>query len=134
MSALYPKFKESLMKKEIDLLTDDIKLSLIDTGEYTYSSTDQFFDDIPSAAIIGTSGNLSSKSVTDGVFDADDVLISGLTGAPTIEAVLLWLDSGTPSTSRLIGFIDQGSGLPINAGAVAVSIVFDNGSDKIFKL
>jgi len=47
---------------------------------------------------------------------------------------LLWLDSGTPSTSRLIGFIDQGSGLPINAGAVAVSIVFDNGSDKIFKL
>ena len=134
MSALYPKFKESLMKKEIDLLTDDIKLSLIDTGEYTYSAADQFFNDIPSAAIIGTSGNLTSKSVTDGVFDAADVTISGLTGAPTIEAVLLWLDSGTPSTSRLIGFIDQGSGLPINAGAVAVSIVFDNSSDKIFKL
>lgn len=134
MSALYPKFKESLMKKEIDLLNDDIKLSLIDTDEYTYSSSDQFFDDILSAAIIGTSSNLASKSVTDGVFDAADVTISGLTGAPTIEAVLLWLDSGTPATSRLIGFIDQGSGLPINAGAVEVSIVFDNGSDKIFKL
>jgi len=89
-----------------DLLTGNIKALLIDTNDYTVNGgTDEFKDDIPSAAIIATSGNLASKTFSGGVFDAADVTFSSVTGDAG-EAVVVYVDTGTDSTSRLVNYID----------------------------
>lgn len=122
-NVLYNKAKEALLTGSIVWSTDNIKAVLIDTGEYNFSASHQFLSDIPSAARIATSANLSSKTSTDGVADAADATYSAVSGA-TVEAIALYKDTGTASTSRLLYYIDTGtSGLPFtpNGGDIIIS-------------
>lgn len=57
-----------------------------------------------SAAIVGTKQNLANKTATNGVADADDVTFSSVTGA-TVEAVAIFEDTGTETTSQMIALI-----------------------------
>lgn len=57
------------------------------------------------AAVVGTAQTLTSPTVTAGVADAADVTFSSVTGA-TVEAVLIYKDTGTASTSRTAALID----------------------------
>lgn len=56
-------------------------------------------------AVVGTPQTLTSPTVTSGVADAADPTFTAVTGA-TVEAVLLYKDTGTASTSRVIAIID----------------------------
>ena len=78
-STLYPEGKTNFMKGNIALLTDTIKIALIDTGVYTYNAAHDAYDDV-SAGVIGTPQTLSNKSVTTAVFDADDPVWTSLSG------------------------------------------------------
>jgi len=133
-NALYAKAKQGLLDGSIDMDSDDIKAILVDGDDYTPNmATDDNLDDIPGGAIVATSDNLSNKSVTDGVFDADDVVFSAVTG-DKFEYVILYKDSGTPGTSRLILLIDSATGLPCTPTGGDITIVWDNGTSKIFRL
>lgn len=57
------------------------------------------------AAVVGTPQTLTSPTVTAGVADAADVTYSAVTGA-TVEAILIYKDTGTASTSRVAALID----------------------------
>ena len=57
-----------------------------------------------SAAVIGTPQTLTSPTVTGGVVDAADVTFTSVSGA-TVEALALYKDTGTESTSRMIALI-----------------------------
>jgi hypothetical protein len=125
-SALYPKFKEALLGGEIDLTTVDVKAVLVDTGDSggEYSAADEFLGDIVAGARVVTSGNLASKTVTGGTFDAADVTFTAASGDP-VEAIVLYVDSGTATTSPLICFIDTVAGptplsITLNGGDVVV--------------
>jgi len=120
-SVLYPSFKVLLLGGDIDLVTDDIKVVLIDTNDVAFSSAHDFLNDI-SAAVVSTSGNLASKTITAGVFDAADITLTGVTGDPS-EALVVYKDTGSAATSPLICFIDTGTGLPVtpNGGNIAVA-------------
>lgn len=131
-SGLYDKGRESFLKGEISWNSDDIKIALIDTGTYTVNlTTHQFHSDL--SGIIATSGNLASKTTTAGVADAADVVLSAVTGA-TAEALVIFHDSGVSGTSRLIAYIDSATGLPVTPNGSDLTIVWDSGSNKIFKL
>lgn len=133
-NALYDKGRESCLKAEINIPSDNIKCVLVDTGAYTVNlSTDQFLSDVPSGARIATSGNLASKTTTAGVFDAADITFSAVTGT-SCEALVIYDDTGTASTSRLIAYIDTATGLPVTPNGGDINVVWDNGSNKIFKL
>lgn len=123
-NALYEKAREGFLSGQINFSSDNIKAVLVDTGTYTANlATDQYLSDIPSGARVATSGNLTSKTVTNGVADAADVTYTAVTGA-SIEAVVLYKDTGTASSSRLICYIDSGaSGIPItpNGGDIATA-------------
>lgn len=123
-NALYEKAREGFLSGQINFSSDNIKAVLVDTGSYTANlNTDQYLSDIPSGARVATSGNLSSKTVANGVADAADVTFTAVTGA-SVEAVVLYKDTGTASTSRLICYIDSGaSGIPItpNGGDIATA-------------
>lgn len=130
-NALYPKFKEYLLDV---LLTSTVKVQLVDLALYTYSASHQFLSDIPSGARVGAAVTLTGKSATLGVFDAADPTWSGLSGAPSIEALAYYIDTGVEGTSRLVYIMDAATGLPISAGATGGTVAHDNGANKIFAL
>lgn len=75
-------------------------------------------------ARVATSGALANKTSTLGVADADDIIIAGVTG-DQFEAVVLYEDTGTASTSRLIAYWDTAGGLPLTPNGGAVSTTFN---------
>lgn len=123
-NAIYPKAKQKFLDALIDMPTDTIKIALIDTGSYTYSSTDEFWS-AASAAEIGTSQTLNSKTITDGVFNADDVTFTSVTGA-SVEALIIYKDTGSAATSPLIMYIDvAASGLPVTPNGNNIDVQFN---------
>jgi len=133
-NALYPKAKQLALGTGLGLAAGTVKAQLVDAAAYTYSAAHQFLSDIPGGARVGSAVTLANKSVTNGVFDADDLTFSGLTGAPSIEALALYVDTGNEATSPLITYIDTATGLPISSGATGGSVTWDNGPNKIFAL
>lgn len=121
-SAIYPIAKKAFLDADIDLLVDTIRAVLIDTGAYTYSAGHDFYADL--AGVVGSeSGAFASKTTTGGVFDAADITFTAVTGN-TVEAIVIFQDTGNPATDRLIAFIDSAaSGLPAtpNGGDITVS-------------
>lgn len=124
-NALYPSYKALCLTTGLDLSSLTIKAALVDTGVVSYSSAHDNYDDI-SAAVIGTPVTLAGKSTTGGVFDSTtNPSFTSLVAAPTIEAVVIYYDSGTPTTSSLIAWIDSATGLPVSAGATQVDVTWD---------
>ena len=104
-AVIYPSAKKLFLDGDLDLLVDTIKVALVDTGVYTYSSAHDFYNDV-SAGVVGTPGTLDNKTTTAGVFDADDEVLTSVSGA-TVEAVLIYKDTGNPATSPVIAFVDD---------------------------
>jgi hypothetical protein len=131
-NAFYPSALEKFLSGGLDLTSLTIKAALVDTGTYTFSSAHDFYDDV-SAGVIGTPVTLASKTVTAGVFDAADATFTGVSGA-TVEAVVIYNDTGTPGTSDLICYIDTGTGFPLTPDGGNIDLSFDAGANKIFKI
>lgn len=132
-NALYAKGKEKILSAAINLPSDTIKASLLSSAYTANLSTDEFWSTI-SANLLNTSQTLASKSVTAGVFDAADVTFTAVTNGSTVKAVVIWKDTGTPSTSPLLVYIDTITGFPLATNGGDITITWDNGSYKIFSL
>jgi len=131
-NAFYPEGKSAFMRSEINMLTDTVSVVLIDSTDYTYSETHEFLSDVPAAARIASAA-LANKSVLAGVFDADNVTLSAVTGDEA-EAVIIYQDTGVETTSRLIAYLDTGSGLPVTPNGDDININWSDSATKIFKL
>lgn len=132
-NALYAKGKEKILSGSINLPSDTIKASLLSSSYTANLSTDEFWSGI-SANLLNTSQTLASKTVTAGVFDAADVTFTAVTSGSTVKAVVIWKDTGTPSTSPLLVYIDTITGFPLATNGGDITITWDNGSYKIFSL
>jgi len=133
-NSLYTKAKQGLIDSSIDLDTDDIRVVLVNGADYTPNlATDQFLSSIPSGARVAVSGALQNKSVTDGVFDANDIVISSVSG-DQFEYLVLYKHTGVESTSRLILLIDSATGLPCTPNGSDITIQWSNTADRIFRL
>ena len=133
-NALYDLRRQAFLEGGIAWLTDNIKLVLVDAGDYTVNLvTDEFLDDVPSAARVATSGNFATKTSTIGVADAADVTLTAVSGDQS-EALVIYRDSGSPATSELLAYIDTATGLPVTPSGGDITIQWDSGANKIFKL
>jgi len=133
-NSLYHLAKQDLLEGKINLLTATVKAQLVDVDAYTPDITeDDFLSKIPAAARVGNAVTLTNKSITKGVFDADDAVFAGVAGA-SVEACVLYLDSGDEATSRLLFFGDTATGLPIVPNSGDITAQWDNGVAKIFSL
>ena len=130
-SKLYPKAKEAFLSGLIDLTGDTIKAAMVDTGTYTYSDSHQYYSHL--SGVVGTDVTLAGKSVTNGIFDATDVTWTAVSGA-TVEAIVLYKSTGVAGTSRLIAYIDAGTGLPFTPSGADQKVQWSNGPNKIFAL
>lgn len=122
-NAVYPKFMEAVIQASSgSSLAGTLKVALVDTGTYTYSSAHDFYDDV-SAAVVGTPQTIGTKTYTNGLLDGADVTFTAVTG-PTCEALVIYLDSGVAGTSRLVAYLDTGvTGLPVtpNGGDISTT-------------
>jgi hypothetical protein len=112
---IYPKFLEHCLNVTLNggsAAGANIKACLV-TSAYTYSAAHEFLSSL--TGIEETSGNLASKTVTSGVFDAADITFVGTSGDPG-AAVILFVDTGVAGTSRLIAYDDTVTGLPVTLG------------------
>ncbi len=131
-NALYDKGREKFLSGDIDWLVDDIIVLLCSSGYTRNLATDEFVSDI-GANIVDTSGNLSGKSATAGVADAANETLPAVTGSQITQLVIA-KDTGSPSTSPLIANINVGTNIPLTPNGGDITVQWDNGANKIFKL
>lgn len=140
-NALYDLGREGFLDGTIDWDTAVIKCDLVDTAGLTVSlTTDKFRSAIPSANRIASSGAFTAKTVTAGVADAADVTITAVSGA-SVEAIVIYQSSAVgggadvaDTAQRLIAYIDTGTGLPFTPNGGDITIQWDSGANRIFKL
>ena len=133
-NALYDAGREGFLGGTIDWDTQDIRIILIDAADYTKNlGTDDFLDDIAGAARVATSDALASKTITAGVADAADKTWSSVSGDVS-EEIVGYYHTGTESTSALILNIDTATGLPVTPNGGDITVTWDSGANKIFKL
>lgn len=138
-NALFDPGREGFLAGEIDWDTAVIKAALV--RGYTFDATDKFVSDLSGATLVATSAALSSKSVTNGVADAADITWSAVAAGAAITSIVIFQASAVgggadvaSTAQRLIGFIDTATGLPVTPNGGDISIAFDSGANKIFKL
>lgn len=140
-NAVYPLAKEGFIAGEIDLDTAVIKCALV--RGYSYSASHKFVSDVTGAGgtLVSTSAALSSKTVTNGVFDAADVTHATVASGAAITGILVFQSSAVTggadvaaSAQRVIAWLDTGTGLPVTPNGGDITVAWDNGSNKIFAL
>ena len=121
-NALYPKCKESLLQAGINMSTGTVKVALV-SSTYVYSATHQYLSSL--TGVVGTAQTLTTKTFVNGVFDAADSTFTAVTGS-AINALVIYVDTGTAATSPLIAYIDTGvTGLPVTPNGGDISIVWN---------
>jgi hypothetical protein len=123
-NALYPLYKEALLGSAANssMSAGVVKVALVDTGVYTYSAAHEFLSSLTGR--IGTDQTLGTKTITTGIFDSANPTWTAVTGA-TVEALVIYIDTGVAGTSRLIAYIDTGqTGLPVtpNGGDITFTV------------
>ena len=119
-NTLFDSARQRFLEAQINWMTDTVKVILVDTGAYTpQTSVHQYLSDISTAARIAGPVTLTAKTTTGGAADGADVTFTSVSG-PSIEAIVIYVDTGTEATSPLIAYIDTATGLPITP----------NGGDK----
>lgn len=133
-NALYDKGREKFLTGAINWSSDSIKAVLVDAADYTVNlSTHEFLSDITAGGRVATSAAFSSKTTTAGVADAADITFTAVSGDPS-EALVIYKDTGSAATSPLIAYLDTATGLPVTPNGGDITVTWDNGSNKIFKL
>ena len=140
-NALFDPGREGFLAGEIDWDTAVIKVALV--RSYTFSAAHKFVSDVTGASGVlhVTSGALASKTVTNGVADAADVTYTAVSANASNHSLLVFQSSAVTggadvaaSAQRLIAWIDTGTNLPVVPNGGDVTVAWDNGANKIFRL
>lgn len=134
-NALYTKAKEALLEGLFDLTDNSLKVALVKNTYTVNLSTHEFLSDISEAHVAATTSALYGKSTTSGVFDADNITIEDY-GNSGFSYLVIYKDTGTRATSRLLAYIDTGEGLPVSSTVdpISITINWSNETYKIFGL
>jgi len=134
-NAIYTAFLNGILgahATRVDLDADTIKIALVDAGSgdgAPDAATDDFWDD-QDGGLIGTAYTLAAKTVgtvAAGVFDntTDPAPAFTAVSGATVEDLVLFKDTGTPSTSNLIAYWDTATGLPLTPNGGDVNLTFN---------
>jgi hypothetical protein len=142
-NALYDFGREAFLDGDIDWIVDTIRTFFVDSADYTASlTTHDFLDDVAVAGRIGGAGTAwnqgqeilnSSSPLNNGVADGDDTTHPAVSGDQA-EYILIYEADTSDAASRLIALIDTATGLPVTPNGGDITIQWDSGSNRIFKL
>jgi hypothetical protein len=131
-NAIYPLYKQALLdaSANVDINDGTVKVALIDTGVYPYNAAHEFYSSV--SGVVGTPQTINNTTVALGLFDGDNVTFPTVTGN-TAEAILIYIDTGTAATSRLVAWIDTGvTNLPVTPNGGDITIQWN--ASGIFQL
>lgn len=117
----YPKYIEHITSGDLNWGSNTIKVALL-KASHTPNSAHDAYDDV-SADVVGTPETLTGKTNTNGQLNADDVVFTALTGL-AVGKMVIYKDSGTPSTSYLHCLIDDYDGISFTPDGTNVTIVW----------
>lgn len=100
-----------------------IKVAAV-SSSFVWSDAFDFFNDV-TGQLGSSSAALTGVTYTNGQLNADSTTISGITVGQVVTGLIIYADTGTPSTSRLLAFIDT------NADGTAMSITSDGTTGTI---
>ena len=133
-NTLYDYCRQRFLESQINWMTDTVKVILVSTSAYTpQTAVHQYLSDIPPSGRIAGPVTLTAKATTGGAADAADCTFTSVSGA-TINAIVIYKDTGTEATSPLIAYIDTATGLPITPNGGDIIVTWDNGVNKIFRV
>lgn len=133
-NTLFSNARQMFLEAQINWQTDTIKCLLVDSGNYTaQTETHKFLSDISSSARVTQPVTLTAKSTAGGAADAADCTFTSVSGN-SIEAIVIYKDTGDEATSPLIAWIDTATGLPLTPNGGDVIVTWDNGTNKIFRV
>jgi hypothetical protein len=112
--------------------TNPMKALLWDSSYGAFNAANVFVSDLNASGIVGPRVQLASPVTTGGAADANDVTFGSVTGA-SCEAVILYRHYGADSSNKLVAYIDSATGLPITPNTGDIIVVWDNGTNKIFR-
>jgi predicted RNA methylase len=140
-NSLYDSGREGFLDGTIDWDTAVIKVALV--RGYTFSAAHKWVSDITTASgtLAATSAALSSKTVTAGVADAADITFSAVASNAGNHSLLIFQSSAVTggadvaaSAQRVIAWIDTATNLPAVPNGGDISVAWDSGTNRIFKL
>jgi hypothetical protein len=114
---LYPKGKEGFLGSLIDMDTDDIRAVLC---RDTYNAAHEFLSSLTD--IVATSPQLTSPTITNGVFDSADLIYPSVGATASTPYLVLYHSTGVAGTSRLIAHIDTATGLPVTPDGTNINV------------
>lgn len=124
-NALFNSIKGSILDGGVNFGSATIKIDLIDTADDNPDvATDDFYDDITSAAVESTATLASVTTSSAGVLDSADPTFSAVSG-DQCEEVLMWIDTGgASSTDPLVAAYDTfSSGMPVTPNSGDIEVV-----------
>lgn len=138
-NAMFDPGREGFLDGTIDWDTAVIK-AILGRG-YTFDATDKFVSDLTGITAVATSAALASKTVTNGVADAADVTFTAVGAGAAITCIIIYQSSAVgggadvaSSAQRLIAYIDTATGMPVTPNGGDITVTWDSGANKIFKL
>lgn len=133
-NGLFDSGRQKFLEGTIHWLTDTIKVVLYDQDDGHPQDSWDFYDDVVVAGRVKVSDALQSPSSTAGVADAEDVTLATVVG-DECEWLIIFSDTGGgDGTDPLIAYIETATGLPVTPNGGDIQIVWDSGSNKIFRL
>jgi hypothetical protein len=136
-NALYPLTKQAWLAGtsgydlDNDTVNDGPYIALVDTGTYTYNAAHDMYNDL--SGVVGTDQRITSPTVTNGLFDGNNVTYTAVSGN-SVEALVIYRhNAGANSTWPLVAYIDTSvTGLPVTPNGGDISITFN--ASGIFQL
>jgi hypothetical protein len=116
-SQLYPIARQRFATAALDWPTSNIKVMLL-AASYVPDFTNQFLSDVQAADssdILATSANITNLAATNGYCTGDTTSFGVIESPLPAGYIIFYQDTGTPSTSPLICFLDTPDlpGLPL---------------------
>lgn len=123
MNRLYSKYRQSLtsyssagLSAPVDTALDTIKIAAVSSSYTPSTTTDQYWSTV-SANVIGTPQVLTYSSSTGGLYKSSNNPSFSVPATTTVTYLVIYKDTGTPTTSPLIAIIDTATGLPFTTGS-----------------
>lgn len=127
----YPKGSEKVLGGQVNLMADTINVALLPSS-YAPDPSHEFLADL--GELIGPVLTLTGKSVTGGVFDADDADFGTLAAGKTVGSAVVFKNGGTPATSPVLMHVTDIVGMPIGTNGAGLLLQWSNGAAKIVSL
>ena len=135
-NVFYDNAKKNLWNGTINLASDPLSVALVGSGYVPNQATDQFWSNVVANEVTGAGYTAGGQALTGQTVSADTVNHRGKFTAnnvtwsnATVTAVgaVIYKNTGTASTSPIIGYIDFGGAKSSSAGNFTIQSDATNG-------